>query len=325
MKKNYHFRKVPNHINAELTQLTGSTVSVVATLHVAKDDIKAGKYRYLGLSVVDGEVSAPDVLLPYMISGTYARRNKDGYDIVHKDRPKVMKTIWWESPNFGDPSKGYHENHRDIFVYPRTHVPAREWEISLYVENSDNDHVKLVATLQPALSRNSSYFNEDLFFAINLMQEQFRDCHVVDSQLTAGQIAATIHVGWEIFPQGTIEQTLDKIIGRMRTTSPERIVEIKRRANILDRFHPLRYIYGVGLDARYFGAMMENDIVVFENLDYGNAIYILSENWEELSKLSRIDLLRKHEDEYVRIIHKRGWELQLELTLAELRMKHSEQ
>lgn len=325
MKKNYHFRKVPNYISEELAQSKGSSVSIVAALHVSKDDIMAGKLKHLGFTIADGEIRVPNVILPYMISGTYARRNKDGYDIVHKNRPKVLKTIWWESPNFGDPSKGYHDNYRDMLVYPRTHIPAREWEISIYVEHSDIDQVKIVAVLNPALNKNTSIFDEDLFFAINLMQEQFRDCHVVEAQLTPEQIAATINVGWEIFPQGTIDQTIERIIGRMRTASPDRVLEIKRRTNILDRFHPLRYIHGVGLDARYFGAMMEEDIVVFENLDYGNAIYILSDNWEELSKLSRIDLLRKHENEFIRIIHKTGWERQLEHLLADLRKKRSKQ
>jgi len=113
------------------------------------------------------------------------------------------------------------------------------------------------------------------------------------------------------------------VIGRMRSPSNERIGEVKRRVNILDRFNPKRYIYGEGMSSRYFGAMMEEDIVVFENLDYGNAIYILSDNWTELSRMSRIDILRKHENEYIRILHKSGWERQLEHTLADLRKTKS--
>ena len=44
-----------------------------------------------------------------------------------------------------------------------------------------------------------------------------------------------------------------------------------------------------GMNSHYFGAKFGENIVVFENMDYGNAIYILSDNWEEISKMSRID------------------------------------
>ena len=317
--KNHHFRKVPNYIIQELSQLNDARVSVVATHYVSKSDIMAGRFRHVGITATSDGIQCPDSLLPTMMSGTYARRNKDGYDIVHKDMPKVRKTIWWESPNFGDPSKGYHDNYRDLWVYPRTHIPAREWEVAIHIEQVDNNNLKIVAKLEPSLERNSSRFNEDLFFAINLMQEQFRDCHILAANLTAEQIAQTIHVGWEFFPEGTLEQTIERVIRRMRSPSSERIGEVKRRVNILDIFKPKRYIYGKGMSARYFGAMMEDDIVVFENLDYGNAIYILSDNWAELSKMSRIDILRKHENEYIRILHKSGWEKNLGRTLAELR------
>ena len=317
--KNYHFRKVPNHIMEELSQLTDTWVSIVATRYVSMSDIMAGQFSHVRITATSNGVQYQDLLLPTILSGTYARRNKDGYDIVHKDKPKVMKTIWWESPNFGDPSKGYHDNYRDIWVYPRTHVPAREWEVSIHIEQVGDNNVKIVARLEPSLERGSSRFDEDLFFAINLMQEQFRDCHIVAANLTAEQIAQTIHVGWEFFPEGTLDQTIERVIGRMRAPSNERIGEVKRRVNILDRFNPKRYIYGEGMSSRYFGAMMEEDIVVFENLDYGNAIYILSDNWTELSRMSRIDILRKHENEYIRILHKSGWEKHLGHTLAELR------
>ena len=93
--KNYHFRKIPNHIMEELSQLTDSWVSVVATRYVSMSDIMAGQFSHVRITATSDGVQCPDLLLPTMLSGTYARRNKDGYDIVHKDRPKVMKTIWW--------------------------------------------------------------------------------------------------------------------------------------------------------------------------------------------------------------------------------------
>ena len=61
------------------------------------------------------------------------------------------------------------------------------------------------------------------------------------------------------------------------------------------------------MNSRYFGAKFGDNIVVFENIDYGNALYILFDNWQEISQMSRIDILKRHEKDYFRIIHKNGW------------------
>ena len=34
----------------------------------------------------------------------------------------------------------------------------------------------------------------------------------------------------------------------------------------------------------YFGAKLAGDVVIFDNVRIGNAVYILRERWEELSK-----------------------------------------
>ena len=47
----------------------------------------------------------------------------------------------------------------------------------------------------------------------------------------------------------------------------------------------------------------EKDIYVFESALYGNAIYILNENWKELSQKSKADILKS--GNYIeRITHK---------------------
>ena len=47
---------------------------------------------------------------------------------------------------------------------------------------------------------------------------------------------------------------------------------------------PTEIVLGMSGNTRYLGAKYAEDLVVFENLEYGNAIYILYENWKILSK-----------------------------------------
>lgn len=119
--------------------------------------------------------------------------------------------------------------------------------------------------------------------------------------------------------QGTIDRTLHEITNRLHNPTPERKREIQRRTNILNRLHPTEYILGRGMNSRYFGAKFGENIVVFENMDYGNALYILFDNWQEISQMSRIDILKRHERDFIRIIHKNGWEKAIKRHIDELK------
>ena len=60
-----------------------------------------------------------------------------------------------------------------------------------------------------------------------------------------------------------------------------------------------------------------DDFVVFENIRYGNAIYVMFEGWESLSRKSRIDLLKGSREGFERIEHRDGWEGRSASTMLE--------
>ena len=319
MKKNYHFRRIPDYIDQELSRIQSQYVIVAAVIDVTKTDIASGRFRHVGIQMNEGNIYVPETITPDMMKGIYARRNRNGIIWILKNLPKVTKTYWWESPNFGDPTKGYHSNYRDIQVYQRQLEPPRDWEITLSILVENESHLRIKAEIATVLDRQDNYFKKDLFFAINLLQEQFRDCHVFAASTTDEDMARITTVGWEIFPPGTLDRTLAVITGKMRTQSPIRQREIQNRAEALSRLHPSEYIVGSGMNSRYFGAKFGESIVVFENVDYGNALYILFDNWQEISQMSRIDILKRHEKDFIRIIHKNGWEKTLLHYINELK------
>ena len=77
-------------------------------------------------------------------------------------------------------------------------------------------------------------------------------------------------------------------------------------ATIVDLVFTISLIGTTGF-ARYFGAKFGEDFVAFENIRYGNAIYIMRENWQTLSQKSRIELMTGRYEEVIRIEHRRGW------------------
>jgi len=109
--------------------------------------------------------------------------------------------------------------------------------------------------------------------------------------------------------------------GKKKVT-PEQESTIKERVEQIDKLKPVGYIAGGDGFLRYFGAKFGDDFVVFENARYGNAIYIMYENWEELSKRSRVDLLSGPEESFDRILHKPGWKEELTLRVQIYRSKN---
>lgn len=46
-----------------------------------------------------------------------------------------------------------------------------------------------------------------------------------------------------------------------------------------------KIVIGNSMFSNYIGVMLEDDLVVFENIEYGNVIYIFYDDWDEISKL----------------------------------------
>lgn len=319
MKHNKHFRRIPDYIEQELRSIESQHIIAAAIINASKAEISRGAYRHLGIRIKEDNVTCPEVIYPEEMSGIYARRNRNGIVWILKNLPKITKTYSFESPNFGDPDKGYHTTYWSREVYQRRLEPPRDWELAFTVINQAEEYVRIKVAINTILDRNHPDFRKDLFFAVNLLQEQCRDSHVFDAAVTDEELARVTTVGWEIFPPGTLNRTISEITRRLRNPTPECQHEIQKRTNVLNRFHPTEYILGRGMNSRYFGAKFGENIVVFENIDYGNALYILFDNWQEISQMSRIDIMKRHERDFVRIIHKDGWEKALKRQLDELK------
>jgi hypothetical protein len=122
-------------------------------------------------------------------------------------------------------------------------------------------------------------------------------------------------VDWEIFPPGTVDQIVQFFRKGIRGEGSRDEKILRERVEAFKALQPEAYIRGVGGFNRYIGAKFPEDLVVFENMRYGNALYIVYEKWEEIAKRSRIDLLRQTDAHFDRIIHAPGWQRRFEETV----------
>ena len=75
MKKNIHFRRIPDYIEQELRNIQEQHVIVAAIINIKKSDIARGAYRHLGIKMTEGDIVFPDSVYPDKLAGIYARRN----------------------------------------------------------------------------------------------------------------------------------------------------------------------------------------------------------------------------------------------------------
>jgi hypothetical protein len=125
----------------------------------------------------------------------------------------------------------------------------------------------------------------------------------------------TITLNWEIFPPGTIDEVVRFFSEGMKSGRNRHEGILRERVEAFMALSPEAYIRGVDRFNGYIGAKVSENLVVFENWRYGNALYILYENWRKISKQSRLDLLQDTNAHFDRIIHGPGWRERLEETI----------
>lgn len=322
-----NFRSMPDANLAKVKNVAGDDFTVACVKNIRRSDIEAGKYSHLGLRMKDGVLVFPQEQIPAASNGTFSHINVEGKELVLKDRPKVSKTFTGEAPDWH--GYGTHPVEWDRLVY------AREWfapkELTLHIEIVDEDSAadKTYAVLfrvNEVLNKRSSRFMKspqlanDLFFNLNLLQENVGAVDIAPSGATRADYLKTVFVDWEILPVGEREETIAKILSRYKSPSPEIRQKVVERYDLLAKLKPENFVNGTSGFRRYFGAKFSDSLVVFENLEYGNAIYAMFEDWESLSKRSRTELLDGSRAGFRRIVHTAGWQERLKaLVKAKLR------
>lgn len=106
---------------------------------------------------------------------------------------------------------------------------------------------------------------------------------------TKNNIYTTIN--WEIFPPGTID--IQRIYGQIsENKNKPSLEEFADRYETIEKFNPIEFIKGRGNFNSYFGARFSNNIVAFENVYWGNALYVIYDNWQNITKTPRSELIR---------------------------------
>lgn len=317
-----NFRKIPKHINQKLETLTGSTITTFAFLKLCKQDIIDGKYAHLNISLQEDKLIFPEFLIPKPSSGRYSKYNCEGREIKLYHLPKIPISHFFDSPNFGDSSKGYHTTTITREVWQKRLIPPRFLALIFSQEPNDSENnFVLKVSIDSPIDKSADEFNDILLFQCNLLQENIRNCNLTDTNIDNEKYVEKIqYVNWELLPPGELDtdNLVDRILNPNDAGNSSKREFIKERLLFFNELGAIHYIQGTSLFSSYTGAMFNNNIVLLENFDYGNAVYIFKEDWEHLTQLSRTELLSYHKKDIIRIKHTVNWKNNIKSFLTEL-------
>jgi len=303
MAKN--FRSIPKAIQKKISSVAGNRLEVRSLLKI--DPSAVSKYQHLGLTLEKLQIGETWSSTALAFSGLTSRRNLEGWEVVRKDLPKYTKTFCHEIENFGDASRnGYSTVCIDREVYYRDFFPPPLYAFDVSVDELLVDGSYGVSfTLSENFDNASPSLSDDILFAINLMQENFGVVDVVAP--TSPRSFHTEILSWALFPPEGVEAVITWLKSAGRLGKPDEEQTARERLALFEKFQPTNYIRGLGGNDTYVGAKYADDLVVFENVRYGNALYVLYGDWESQTKVPRSKLLELSGEKLDRIVHRNGW------------------
>lgn len=254
------------------------------------------------------DANVGDAVLPAGI-GPVSRFNAHGMYIIHKDKPKetAYRTVEWHWKEF----RGRYDTEDmsklvDVPYerYPRTDVSPPSVELKIAM-TADGQRV-LVA---PPMKFNG-VDDESLIHVVNLFLEVVGYCKILTADLGEVIQAPLRRLNWKLLPTGkrSWKQLRPDVAEVIKRAPNGNQPVIEHRMETINSYGPDFVAIGLAGFAGYvvFG-FTERKLFVLESIYTGNATYVFGDQWENLSKLTKMQVLDNnlHLD---RIIHRDGWD-----------------
>jgi hypothetical protein len=310
--------KVPHHILDRLAAFAVDDVVVACVRHLSPPEV--ANYGHLNLRVTNGVLVIPNAAIPPKQMGKYSRTNLYGRVVVRRDLPKVYKSYSVDAPNWN--GSGTHEVSWTHEIFPRDVIAPKYLTLSMEQVPQAAGTVGFTVKFQidQTLNRGAPDFEADLLYNLNMLQENVGAISIFPSATTLADYANTVRVQWEFLPPGNLDLVIQRLTQGITALTSAEAREIRERLIILENLRPEKYVVGASGFERYFGAKFGEDFVAFENLMYGNALYVMYRDWATLSTRSRIDLLKGPREGFDRLPHSGAWIKRLQRLVRDYRL-----
>lgn len=254
-----------------------------------------------------GALATGESLLPASL-GPVSTFNAEGDYEVHNDQP--METAYRQAEWSWTEFRGRYDTvERSKIVevpykrYPRTFIPPPSVELSIKQLGS-GDKVLASPIIEFIEARDT-----ELLHIINLLLELFGECELLRQDLSPVIEARQVRLNWEILPQGQLpwaqlQHHLRPILERQ--PKGNRVV-IDKRHQAISNYNPEFVAVGHGgFDGYVIFGFPSKRLYILESTQVNNATYILDRDWEDLSGMTKAQLLNNdlHRE---RLIHRENW------------------
>ena len=316
----HNISKLPVLVRGKLQGFGNNEIVAACTRQFKLDDVKYGALLRYGMTIPDAGVivGLKGIFEPAPNAGRFSLKNCRNSVIIHKDEPKIPVELDGVATDWHG---GQHPFTYIRECYRRSIVSPKHIKIAAEIIRVELDSVVVAFRVDEALRSSSPDFQLRLLAGLNLLQENVGACDIERADTNMSQYQHLLRANWKIFPPGAMTnmELACRVYGRSaRQLNAKQIMEIQSRYDFLMSLGAEKIIVGIDSFNGYIGAKFEDDIVVFDNVRFGNAVYILREDWETLSKKTKRELLQMKGVAY-RIPHLQGWKYKVSQRLKALR------
>jgi hypothetical protein len=274
--------------------------------------IDEGANFYIGLLDIDNfrnkliqigfseELNTGEQVLPTVL-GTKSRFNANGGFILLRDLPKET---YLREIEFKDWHGNYHTRYAAYLRYQRRPIPAPN--VELLIRNGADSQKILVSPLLINHTNNYDYIKH----VINLFLELFGECEILQENLIPTFNVQVTRLNWDILPQGNYPwQVLGpRVKGVIDTINRQRRGVVQRYIQRISEHNPDFVAVGrAGFRGYLVFGFPDKDFFILESIYTGNATYVLGQNWQVISQLTKEEILLNDLYEN-RLVHTEGWD-----------------
>lgn len=245
------------------------------------------------------------MFIPKPYNGIMAQRNTVGEFLPDKSKPKEIayRAQSWSLTDWGG---NVHSGTSEVPYqrYPKKFIEPFGFNFILL---TDNQYFIINHTFQ----KNKSEY-EQIKQAINLTLELFNKAETfildVDKEILK---PVRKSVPWEMLPKGVRIWNAFQDLDASNKVSKSNKILIEERFKYLQEFNPdFEYQGTAGYSGYIAFAFSNKNIYVLDSILYGNATYIFGGNWEEVSQLTKKQIIEDNLYKY-RIIHDKKWKTEI--------------
>jgi hypothetical protein len=294
--------KLPKSVITKLQKLPGQNILAGCAVQYTADAIRRGTLAHIGIELRADGLHVPDRIVPPAMQGKYSRRNAEGWEETRRDLPQETYLHPVESPDWGNADLGTHIVWLPHQAYPKDFHPPRELALVLHCPDKKpaNPAFVIAARIDEVLSQTSPEFTARLSAGLNILQENLGNGGAEPAKYSVDDYTRSLQITWDILSPESREDALQRLQPYQTANAC---------CDFFQSLKPQQLLVGSSGFRKYFGALLEDDLLILESMQAAGAVYLLYRNWDELKLLNRLDLLSgRLGTQLDRFVRKDGWQ-----------------